>query len=340
MRADLLAGILDRMDREREWRNVGADNFLLGLVFLGTVFMGQASHADGYKFTVNPSSQAPGFDARSASVGVHASVDATRWFGAMPVSQWRLGLYGGFVSTNTDLGATPVFGLSSAGSGDNRSFVIGRSSLVRQGPVYYLTTVSGNFGDTDVTNNVLASRGSFETHGVAVSGTAGVILPVSGPIMADLRGGITYAHHEGDGYTDSNGYVLNATRIEEWAGEASVTFFRDWAYRGGIVRPFIQTGIRHRFDYDHTISAPAQAVAGIPIIVNGYTVTYSNADTVWHIEGGVRLADMGPIRFNGAIRYDVSSDSDAISGRLGATIPLTLMEAAPARRARSASRGR
>jgi hypothetical protein len=345
IRADLLATMAEGLPRSRKEREESAGDFLFGLITLGVPFMGRAWHADGYQFTVNPSSQAPAFESKSSSFGIQASADATRWFGPLPVSQWRLGLFGGVVNTDTDLGAAPALGFSNSGSGENRSFVIGGSSLMRNGPVYFLTTVSGNFGDTDVVNNALGSRGSFDTRGTLVSGTSGIIIPVSGgPVMADLRGGITYARHEGGGYIDSDSYALNATKIKEWSGDASVTLFRDWAYAGAIVRPFITTGVRHRFDYDHSISAPAQNVVGIPILVNGYTVTYTSANTAWHVEGGMRLGNAGPVRFNSAVRYEASSDYDALSWRIGATMPLMSADDAtppPAtRRGRSASRAK
>ncbi|MGI9385013.1 MAG: autotransporter outer membrane beta-barrel domain-containing protein [Methyloligellaceae bacterium] len=316
------------------------------LLVFGVQPKGRFAHTehDGFTTRINPTFRGPDFEEDEVTVLANVGIDLTKHLNMNPNRTWKVGVFAGYDNIEVDMGTTPfvqnTLGLASVGSGENDSFIVGGYSLMTWKNLYMLSILSGNWGETDVNNAVLASTGSYDTDGFA-SGTAiGAVLTLrpgghggmkdgpSGvnPIKLDVRAGYSYSHHEGDGFTDSVGFRTGDSEVEQLDGSFSATLFTEIPKGDAVWKPYVKGGVKHRFDYDNTIDLPAQTIANTAF--NAQTIDFDDDDTFWNVEGGLVIA-RSRTKFNASVYYQGSDDVDTVGGRLGLTFQLGQRAAAP-----------
>ncbi len=253
-----------------------------------------------------------------------------------PVSSklWQVGAFVGYENIKTELGATPfianTLNLNSAGEARNNSLLIGGYSLMAWKKWYYLSIISGNFGHTDVTNNVLGANTGYDSRGFVSGSAVGFIKtlrqsaggmkdgPRGNALKMDVRAGYSYSYHEGDAHTLGT-LQVGESESKTIAGSASVTFFKEIISGDAVKKPYIKTGVKHRFDHENTLVIPTQTIQG-----NTFTQTkidFDDNDTFFNVEGGLAIAKRNGT-FNGSMFYETNGDSDTVGGRLTYTMKL------------------
>lgn len=278
---------------------------------------------DGYRTSINPSFAGPGFQYDEATFLAAGGIDITKWAGLGPDRTWKVGAFIGYNAIDLDVGSTRAvsrsLGVRRNGHGENDSFIAGAYSLMTYRHFYSLSVISGNWGETDIKNNLLDSRGDYDTDGIATVSYIGGVFPLGGMLKFNARASYGYSELEGDSYRDSVGFLTGRSEVEEHWGGLSGTLFAELPRGNGVLKPFVKVGVKHRFDYDNEVFIPRQTAGGVTF--DSVRVRFDDDDTSINVEGGAQYA-VGKWEYEASVFYDGSGDYDTVGGRIGAKISL------------------
>src|SRR5690606_4043764 len=103
----------------------------------------------------------PSFDANDFSAAISFDFNAAKHFGFDDQYGLNIGVFGGYTSTDVDLGSFQSF--ASVGEGTNEAGMFGAYTLFRRGLNYGLISATGFIGQSDVVNHALNTTGSYDT---------------------------------------------------------------------------------------------------------------------------------------------------------------------------------
>lgn len=276
----------------------------------GVFASGQFAHTEHDGFTINDNILAgsgPSFDANDFSAAISLDFNAAKHFGFDDRYGLNLGLFGGYASTDVGLGSFQ--GFDAIGDADNRSGMFGGYALFRQGVNYALVSASTFIGETDVSNGVLNTTGSYDTEGYAVTGSIGHIFALTDRIRFDLRGGMLGVSFTGDDYTDSGGNQFGKSRISFGAFKFEPGIYADYTLDNGMVlSPYARADFQQRFAYKNTTN------------IDSREIEFDDADFSVALSTGFNLKMSERATLSSEIRGKLSSDSSTIGGKLGLKI--------------------
>ena len=287
----------------------GAQRMMISPSF-GVFASGQFAHTDhdGFKITSNNvTGSGPGFDADDFSAAISVDFNAAKHFGFDDKYGLNLGVFAGYASTDVGMGVFQSF--PQIGDADNASGMFGAYGLFRQGSNYALISMSAFLGETDVTNSVLNTTGSYDTEGYAFTGSVGHIFALTDRIRFDLRGGLLGVTFTGDSYTDSGGNQFGESKISFGAFKFEPGVYADYLLENGMVfSPYARADLQQRFSYENTAS------------VDGQEIDFDDADFSAALSTGFNLKATAATTFSGEIRGKVSADASSLGGKLGLKI--------------------
>lgn len=248
----------------------------------------------------------PGFDEQDYGLTLTGRFDGSNILGAAPHSV-TLGVMGNY--THTDIDVDGVGG-GKGGSADIDSWSVGGYGLVTDGGKYGLVTVVGTFGSPKTTDNVIPAEAAFNNFGFATSAVAGVLVPMGGSTTLDLRGGLNYVYAESEDYRDSFDTLFSDGHLEEFSGTVSARVFSVMHFDSYNVRPFVQSGLTHRFSYENELN------------INGEDFSFRDADTSIFARAGFDFDIGKTTQAYLAVRGDASEDFQAIAAQVGITFVL------------------
>jgi outer membrane autotransporter protein len=268
---------------------------------------------DGYDVSTSASSltgKGPGFDEGHAGLTLAARYDATSFFGLTDRSV-TLGLMANYTHSDISVDAGPFAPtLSKLGSADVDSWSLGTYGLVTDGQRYGLVTVTGTLGETETRSNLFPIRSDFRSAGIATSAMAGWLIPVGKDAKVDFRGGLNYAYASGDDHKDSIGLSYMDDKTQEFSGTVSVRIFGTLQAGEGSIRPFVQTGLTHRFQYENSLK------------IQNVDVSFNDADTSVFARTGFDFNLGATTQAYVAVRGDASQDYRSVEGQVGLTFKL------------------
>lgn len=284
----------------------GAQRIQISPTF-GVFASGQFAHTEHDGFTISGNGltgAGPGFDANDFSAAISLDFNAAKHFGFDDRYGLNLGVFAGYASTDVGLGAFQGFG--NIGDADNRSGMFGGYALFRQGVNYALVSASAFLGETDVSNGVLNTTGSYGTEGYAVTGSVGHIFSLTERVRFDLRGGILGVTFNGDDYTDSGGNQFGESRISFGAFKFEPGIYADFALENGMVlSPYARADFQQRFAYKNTTN------------IDSREINFHDADFSAAVSGGFNLKMTERATVSGEVRGKFSADSSTVGGKLG-----------------------
>ena len=248
----------------------------------------------------------PGFDEQNYGLTVAGRFDGSELLGAAPHSV-TLGVLGNY--THTDIDVDGVGG-GKGGSADIDSWSVGAYGLVTDGGKYGLVTVVGTFGSPQTSNFVIPAEAEFNNFAFATSAVAGVLIPMGGTTKLDLRGGLNYIYGESDDYRDSAGILFSDGLLEEFSGTVSARLFSVMHFDSYNIRPFIQSGLTHRFSYENELT------------IDGVDFSFDDDDTSVFARAGFDFDIGKSTQAYLAVRGDASEDFQAIAAQVGVTFRL------------------
>lgn len=273
----------------------------------GVFASGQFAKVEHDGFTVSNDTflgTGPSFDADDFSAAISFDFNAAKHFGFDEQYGLNIGVFGGYTSTDVDLGSFESF--PTVGNASNEAGMFGAYGLFRQGLNYGLISATGFIGQTDLVNDVLNTTGSYDTQGFAVTASAGHIYAINDRVRFDLRGGLLGANFEGDSYVDSGGNVFGKTRISFGAVKFEPGIYADYQLDNGMLfSPYARADIQQRFAYNNTSS------------IGGAEFDFDDADFSAALSGGFNLKVSQSATVSGEVRGKLSSDSTTIAGKLG-----------------------
>jgi hypothetical protein len=249
----------------------------------------------------------PSFDANDFSAAISFDFNAAKHFGFDDKYGLNIGVFGGYASTDVDLGSFLSF--DSVGEGTNEAGMFGVYTLFRQGLNYGLVSATTFIGQTDIVNNVLGTSGDYDTEGYAVTASAGHIFALGERARFDLRGGILGVTFEGGDYVDSGGNVFGKSRISFGALKFEPGIYADYQMENGMVfSPYARADIQQRFGYENTTD------------IAGTEFEFDDSDFSGAISTGFNLRMTESATLSAEVRGKASSDSTTVAGKIGLKI--------------------
>lgn len=260
------------------------------------------SHDGFSSSSIFGSGKTPFFDEDNYGLTIGTRFDGSELFGAAPRSV-TLGFLGNYTHTDIEIGG-------GGGTADVESISAGAYGLVTDGQTYGLFTVVGTYGSPETeTTDVLPVNAEFNNFGVTTSAMGGVIVSL-GESKLDLRGGLSYFHATADDYVDSEGTSYTDSRMEDFSGSLSARLFSVMRTPDYTLRPFVQTGVNHRFHYENELK------------VNDVEFSFDDADTTVFARAGVDFDLGATTQAYLAVRGDASEDMQSIAAQIGVTFKL------------------
>jgi hypothetical protein len=276
----------------------------------GVFASGQFAHTEHDGFTISGNNlvgPGPSFDADDFSAAISLDFNAAKHFEFEDRYGLNLGLFAGYASTDVGLGAFQ--GFDAIGDANNRSGMFGGYALFRQGVNYALVSASAFLGETDVSNGVLNTTGSYDTEGYAVTGSIGHIFALTDRVRFDLRGGMLGVSFTGDDYTDSGGNQFGESRISFGAFKFEPGIYADYTLDNGMLfSPYARADLQQRFAYKNTAT------------IDGREIDFDDADFSAALSTGFNLKMSERATLSSEIRGKLSADSSTIGGKLGLKI--------------------
>src|SRR5690606_14842594 len=212
-----------------------------------------------------------------------------------------IGVFGGYTSTDVDLGSFQSF--ASVGEGTNEAGMFGAYTLFRRGLNYGLISATGFIGQSDVVNHALNTTGSYDTEGYAVTASAGHIFVLGERARFDLRGGILGASFEGGDYVDSGGNVFGKSRISFGALKFEPGIYADYQMENGMVfSPYARADIQQRFSYENTAD------------IADTEFNFDDSDFSAAVSTGFNMRMTQSATLSAEVRGKFSSDSTTLAG--------------------------
>jgi len=254
----------------------------------------------------------PEFDSLDVGGTLGMRFDASKALG-LPKDTLTLGAFGNYTNSEIDLESTPLLrelGFRHTGDASLDSGSAGGYALLTDGRFYGLGLASGQFGDASVRNALSDAHANFDTSGFASSLAGGVVLPAWSSSKVDLRAGLNYFDIRTDRHTDSAGLTFGEGQVEAFSGTLSVRLFNTLVYGRTVVRPFVQAGVDHRFDYNNDIR------------VEGVNFSFEEDPTTVFGRVGMDFEVDQSVQAYLSVRGDHNEDYDAIAGQVGLTFKL------------------
>jgi hypothetical protein len=252
------------------------------------------------------SGKTPGFDEEHYGLTLGTRFDGSALFDA-PARSVTLGVLANYTHTEIDVDAPAALPLSKGGSAEVDSWSAGAYGLVTDGRRYGLFTVTGTYGSPETDNAVLPATAEFNNFGLATSAMTGILLSAGQGAKIDFRGGLTYVNATSDDYSDSNGISFSDARMEEFSGSVSARLFGVVRADEYILRPFVQTGLSHRFHYENELN------------VDGESFSFDEADSSVFARAGIDFNVDASTQAYLAVRGDASEDYRSVEGQVGVT---------------------
>lgn len=273
----------------------------------GIFASGQFASVDHEGFSVSNGGivdSGPDFTASDFSAAFSLDFNAASHFGFDDRYGLNIGVFGGYTSTDVDVGPFQIF--QTVGRGRNQSSMFGTYGLFRQDFNYALLSATTFIGETDFVSNVLNSTGSYDTVGYAATASAGHIFVLSDELRFDLRGGIMGVTFHGDGFTDSQGNVFGKSRVSFGAVKFDPGIYGDFRLDNGMVlSPYARAELQQRFGYRNTANAGA------------VTFDFDDSDFSASLSTGFNLRMSPSTTMSAEVRGKVSADSSTIAGKFG-----------------------
>jgi hypothetical protein len=276
----------------------------------GVFASGQLAHTehDGFDITANGfTGPGPGFGADEFSAAISLDFNVAKMMDVDDQYGINLGLFGGYASVDVDLDDFQGFPVT--GHGENQSGMFGGYGLFRKELNYALIAATAFLGNSDVTNGILGSDGSYDTTGYAVTSSIGHIFVIGDRTRFDLRGGVLGVHFEGDDYADSKGFAMGGSEISFGAVKFEPGIYADFPMGDGMTfSPYARAELQERFGYENTAS------------IDGLPIEFDDADFSAALSTGFNLKMSARATMSGEVRGKVSSDSTTVAGKLGLKI--------------------
>lgn len=273
----------------------------------GVFATGQWAHVEHDGFTITNSNivgAGPAFDADDFSAAISFDFNAAKHFGFDDRYGLNIGVFAGYASTDIGLGSFQ--GFDRVGDADNSSGMFGGYGLFRQGQDYLLVSMSGFLGETDITNDILNSTGSYDTKGFVATGSFGHIFNVTERVRFDLRGGLLAVDFKGGDYVDSGGNQFGESQISFGAFKIEPGVYADYQLDNGmIISPYARADLQQRFGYTNTA------------IIDTRKIQFDDADFSAALSAGFNLKMNQRSTMSAEIRGKASDDSSAFGGKLG-----------------------
>ncbi|CAM5769257.1 hypothetical protein MAMO4S_02750 [Mesorhizobium amorphae] len=255
----------------------------------------------------NISNLTPGYSADEFSAALTFDLNADEAFDLNKKYRTNFGLFGGYASSDIVSGASGTF--DRTGTADNNSGVFGGYGLFRQDNDYVIVSAAGFIGQTEITNDVLDTKGSYDTKGYNVTGSVGHILRLDNGIRFDLRGGISGTAFVGANYTDDGGNRFDKSRISFGSIQLEPGIYADYQLENGMVlSPFARLRLQQRFGYSNKAK------------IDGVEVSYDSADFTGALYGGFQLKLTERMALTSGINGKWSGDRTSIAGKLDLAI--------------------
>lgn len=283
------------------------------LATFGISGVSHTSH-DGFLATAGGTriGRTPEFDSLDVGGTLGMRFDASKAL-SLPKDTLTLGAFGNYTNSDIDLEFAPLLralGFRHTGDASLDSGSAGGYALLTDGRFYGLGLASGQFGDASVRNVLSDTHANFDTSGFASSLAGGVVLPAWPSSKVDLRAGLNYFDIRTDRHTDSAGLTFGEGQVEAFSGALSARLFSTFVYRRTVVRPFVQAGVDHRFDYNNDIR------------VEGLNFTFEEDPTTVFGRLGMDFEVDQYLQAYLSVRGDHNEDFDTIAGQVGLTFKL------------------
>ena len=276
----------------------------------GVFASGQFAHTahNGFDMSLgNFTVQGPDFDADDFSAALSFDFNAAKHFGFDDRYGLNIGVFAGYASTDVGLGA--FGGFPTVGYANNRSGMVGAYGLFRQDVNYALVSATGFFGNSDVTNEILNSTGSYDTTGYAVTGSVGRIFAIGERARFDLRGGLLGVAFEGDPFTDSVGIPYGESNISFGGIRFEPGVYADYQLESGMtLSPYARGEVQQRFAYRNTVDIATREI------------DFDDADFSVALSTGFNLKMNETATLSGEVRGKASSDATTLGGKLGVKV--------------------
>ena len=184
--------------------------------------------------------------------------------------------------------------------------MFGGYGLFRKEYNYALVSAIAFIGETDVSNGVLNTSGSYDTQGYAVTGSVGPHLHARrhAALRPARRPARRYLH--GDDYADSGGNQFGGSQISFGAFKFEPGIYTDTQLENGMTfSPYARADLQQRFGYRNTAS------------IDSAEIDFDDSDFSAALSTGFNLKMSKKATMSGEIRGKLSSDSSTIGGKLG-----------------------
>jgi opacity protein-like surface antigen len=274
----------------------------------GVFAVGRAGYLDHDGFEVSgPGGTEAGapFTANDFSLIGSVEVDVAKWRD-LPDYLLKVGLFGGYASTDVDVDGTTVAGVPLRGSsGENDSGMFGGYVILAKGQTYGLASLTGFWGKTDVTNDDLDSDGSYDTSGYGLTLTAGRQTPLNERYTLDLRGSVGYLSFTGDGFTDNQGFEYGDSEVSFGYVKLQPGISAAVPFRDQTLRPYLRAELAQRIDYQNTST------------FQGEEFSFQDNDFSAAAMLGTDYAVRGNLTLSGEIAGYTSGDFNAVTAKIG-----------------------
>lgn len=239
--------------------------------------------------------------------------DASTLVGLRP-GTLHFGANGGVAESDLDVRANSALcslGLTQAGRGNLKSWSAGGFALLTTKAWYTGAAAGGSWGRAETDNFVTGARSNYDGSSFTSALFAGTVIPVmSDDVRLDLRATLGYQRTVGDAHSDTVGITYSDHTVETFDGTLSARMFGVVRMPSFTLRPYVQAGMVHRFDYLNELQ------------IQGVDFSFDDADTSVFFAGGLDFDINSTLQLSAGVRHDHSPDYDSLTGRIGVLLKL------------------
>lgn len=302
----------------------GGNNGQMGLVALplsnlwtwNAVTLGSGSHG-GFSYQASSAngivtgSTLP-IESSDRSMMPGVLIDASALVGARR-GMFHVGISGGISESDLEIRGDSTLrqlGITDAGSANIRAWSLGGFALLTTRAWYGGVAAGGTWGEAKTENAVIGAKSAYDGSSMTSSLFVGSIVPLTQELRVDVRGTLGYHHTQGDAHRDTLGVTYGEHTIEHVDGALSARLFAVLPAGALTLRPYIQAGVTHRFNYSNDLQ------------IQGVDFAFDDADTSVFAAGGLDVEINDWLQLSAGIRHDQSPDYDYLSGRFGVLLKL------------------
>jgi outer membrane autotransporter protein len=183
--------------------------------------------------------------------------------------------------------------------------MFGGYAVFGKGQNYGLASLTGFWGNTDVTNDELDSTGGYDTSGYGLTLTAGRQIPLDERYTFDLRGSVGYLSFTGDAFTDSAGFDYGESEVSFGFVKLQPGINATVPFRDQTLRPYLRAELAQRIDYENTST------------FEGETFTFKDNNFSAAAMLGTDYAVRNNLTLSGEIAGYTSGDFNAVTAKIG-----------------------